>query len=321
MNRKRTAAVTITAIITIVVLAVLFYAIHVRDEAVRRLFLKSKMIAVEERGLKFRREVGYRVVTAKWVMETWGEIPQSEIEKYRILGEVYRLLGIIPWETDLVSIVEGQRGAAMAAAVGDDVYIVREYFHPESEAYTVEILVHELTHILQRQNLPSYSPEWYDETLAWYSLIEGDALITAYSAAVRHYNYRPFRVSLGYPENYSDPLRMLWLFPYAYGDDFIQNLYRLGGWNLVNRCYSNPPVTTEQILYPERYLAGESYVGVDTPLIPGFTVKYTDRMGMFFLNVYVGVNAGTEYVNVSSAWQGDNLTLQERNGSSLQSGP
>jgi hypothetical protein len=43
------------------------------------------------------------------------------------------------------------------------------------------------------------------------------------------------------------------LFPYLYGYNFVSDLYDQGGWDAVNAAYANPPVSTEQIMHPERY--------------------------------------------------------------------
>jgi hypothetical protein len=42
-------------------------------------------------------------------------------------------------------------------------------------------------------------------------------------------------------------------FPYEYGYMFVDHLYSKGGWGTVDRAYQNPPVSTEQILHPNRY--------------------------------------------------------------------
>ncbi len=46
-------------------------------------------------------------------------------------------------------------------------------------------------------------------------------------------------------------------FPYVKGSQFISKLYDIGGWTLVNAAFKRPPVSTEQVLHPERYLRVE----------------------------------------------------------------
>jgi hypothetical protein len=43
------------------------------------------------------------------------------------------------------------------------------------------------------------------------------------------------------------------IFPYFQGLDFTQALYDQGGWAALDAAYTNPPVSTEQILHPEKY--------------------------------------------------------------------
>lgn len=43
------------------------------------------------------------------------------------------------------------------------------------------------------------------------------------------------------------------LFPYSVGTAFVSKLYQQGGWAAVDAAYLNPPVSTEQIMHPDRY--------------------------------------------------------------------
>jgi len=42
-------------------------------------------------------------------------------------------------------------------------------------------------------------------------------------------------------------------FPYFWGLHFVRSLYLEGGWAAVDAAYQNPPLSSEQILHPERY--------------------------------------------------------------------
>ena len=54
-------------------------------------------------------------------------------------------------------------------------------------------------------------------------------------------------------------------FPRTAGLAFVQYLYERGKWPAVNRAYTNLPQSTEQILHPEKYLAGEKPFVVAAP--------------------------------------------------------
>ena len=56
-------------------------------------------------------------------------------------------------------------------------------------------------------------------------------------------------------------------FPYAVGSQFIAALYAHGGWPLVNHAYTLHPLTTEQIMHPEKYITFEPEVLVNDPAL------------------------------------------------------
>jgi hypothetical protein len=55
------------------------------------------------------------------------------------------------------------------------------------------------------------------------------------------------------------------LFPYENGLSFVCRLYAAGGWEAVNRAYAEPPTTSAQILFPDRFAAGEVAVDPANP--------------------------------------------------------
>ena len=71
-------------------------------------------------------------------------------------------------------------------------------------------------------------------------------------------------------------------FPAERGVSFIQTVFDLGGWGEVNSLYSNLPLSSEQILHPEKYLTGEAPVMV---IDPGF--------GPVFGSAWVSLGSGT----------------------------
>jgi hypothetical protein len=60
------------------------------------------------------------------------------------------------------------------------------------------------------------------------------------------------------PQVYQEDLT----FPYSVGTQFVNVLFQQGGWEAVNQAYLNPPLSTEQIMHPERFPA-------DVPLEAG----------------------------------------------------
>lgn len=103
------------------------------------------------------------------------------------------------------------------------------------------------------------------------ALVEGDATLLMNQwfqqyATPQDYqdilNYRPPKFTL--PEQFPPPFIVQnGDFPYVQGLDFVDYLYRRGSWTRVNGAYGDLPESTEQILHPEKYVAGESPIVVE----------------------------------------------------------
>lgn len=142
------------------------------------------------------------------------------------------------------------------------------------------VLAHEVHHALQARHFPSFRDDEHateDERLARLALVEGDAqaAMAAYLAlengipvgrALRQVLEVNRDVPLGKVAHGEDRqaldgalalTREQLLFPYEAGALFVTDLYRAGGFPLVDLAYRDPPTTTEQILHPAKYVAGE----------------------------------------------------------------
>jgi len=78
-------------------------------------------------------------------------------------------------------------------------------------------------------------------------------------------------------------------FPYRDGTEFVSMLYQAGGWNAVNAAFKQPPRSSEQILHPERYYAGDMPIAVTLPdlRIDGWHVVAEDTLGELYLRIYL----------------------------------
>jgi hypothetical protein len=143
-------------------------------------------------------------------------------------------------------------------------------------------LAHELEHALADQNLGfpiplEPKPGREDRDLAGIALVEGDATLTMQ----RYAAMLPFdqQLQLADPSLAAEAeaglaglpyyLRQELLFPYEDGLSFVCGQYAKGGWPAVNRAYADPPTTSAQILFPDRYAAGEDAVDPSNPGDPG----------------------------------------------------
>jgi hypothetical protein len=107
------------------------------------------------------------------------------------------------------------------------------------------------------------------------------------------------------------------LFPYDAGWVFAQLLYQDGGFDALNQAFSRPPTSTEQILHPEKYTAGEQPVTVTIPPLEKslggtWVTRRTDVFGELVLRLLLEPSLGWPRAEAAAAgWGGDAYTILE----------
>ncbi len=130
------------------------------------------------------------------------------------------------------------------------------------------VLAHELTHALQDQHFsledrlrPSSED---DRTLAFHAVAEGDATVAGFAYLFRGTDDRflelinqtvqdSMRVARSALTDVPEAIVEELLFQYYGGVSLVSRLLRDQGWSGVNLLYSTPPLSTEQILHPEKF--------------------------------------------------------------------
>ncbi len=224
------------------------------------------------RELRFKREPRVEIVTPAGLRRLYEEELErtEEREDLDAQAEVLKLLGLIEPGEDLLDIA------------ADSVELVAGAYDPRTRQLVVVdaagltapaivefILAHELTHALedQRFDLRRLDRLRDDRQLAAQALVEGSAthLMTEY--AVRYQDLSELLDAALDPElaqsasgdGLPDIVRAQLLFPYLRGETFVSELVDLGqDWDLVDIAYRERlPLSTEQILHPEKYLSYE----------------------------------------------------------------
>jgi hypothetical protein len=107
-------------------------------------------------------------------------------------------------------------------------------------------------------------------------------------------------------------------FIHSAGLAFAQALYAAGESNdfaLIDAAWEQPPASTEQILHPERYLAGDSPVSVTLPSLAstlgaGWELRYEDSLGELFLREYLLQQLTEEpTITATTGWGGDRVAV------------
>jgi hypothetical protein len=187
--------------------------------------------------------------------------------------------------------------------------------------YVELTLVHELTHAWQDQHY-DLSELWDgtetdDEALALRSLIEGDAQRTENAwreeqpASVRDEIERIEEGPLGdggddEPSRTQQSLNLLYGFPYEAGESFVDDLAEDGGNAALDEAFEDPPVSTAQVLDPDRYRAGNGPDAVTGPVVKGATVD-RGTLGQVGLLVFLAgdEDLDREAFEASDGWDGD----------------
>lgn len=140
----------------------------------------------------------------------------------------------------------------------------------EFGGYEKYVYAHEYTHVLQDQvygldeglGLNNEACEADSERCAAVTaLTEGDAMLTQMIWFFTYASEQDYEELMQAVEGIESPIldsapayiSADLQFPYDYGYSFVEMLYNEGDYNAVEAAYEDVPVSTEQILHPERY--------------------------------------------------------------------
>jgi hypothetical protein len=238
------------------------------------------------------------------------------------------------------------KGASLRAAVlalqGDQ---VAGYYSPtEKQLFVVSrsgaigptqrsTYAHEFTHELQDQHfdlksLGLQTSDQGDRSLARLAIVEGDAVSVQYSWMQQHFGpddlAQLFKdaqdpAAVAALNNAPPYLRDTALFPYSAGLAFVQGLLQTGGYAAVNAAFAKPPDSTEQIIHPDKYAAGEKPIAVVLPtdlatrMGAGWTATGQDTLGELLLRLWLSEAGIAPSVasDAAAGWGGDRVVLLE----------
>lgn len=192
--------------------------------------------------------------------------PQEVIKDVTTLS----LFGLLPRNYDLYTLLRDLYTEQIAGFYDDEtktMYIIQDeaFLGPQRSTYA-----HEYTHALQDQTFDFRGRLGIkDETCelqseycaAVQALIEGDASLTEQFWLLNAASPEDRQQIQEFYQSYQSPifdsapefLQQDFLFPYRQGLDFVLNLYQKGRWASINAAFERPPLSTEQILHPEKY--------------------------------------------------------------------
>ncbi len=303
------------------------------------------------RQLSFKREVPMVLRTPEQVRKILvAEMKEDYTdEQLKADGEAGAMLGLYPQGINLenatVSVLDSQIAAFYDPDAREMVLVKgalklgflesAEQFAAQRDVVGEMLLAHELTHALQDQNfavskkLDSMRNN-SDRALALKSVAEGDATIAGFACVVGRMDYsvadlvagslkklpRIFAAEAkGTPEGIGTPL----VFQYSQGVRFVAEAYRRGGWKAIDKLYTNPPESSQQIIEPALYFdhfTSPVKVGVAgyQPILRGWKEIDRDTYGELLLKIILRRNFGKNAPEVALArrWAGDKLVVLGR---------
>lgn len=286
----------------------------------------------QARQLTLPDEIPISFITRDQLRQQWQQesIEKATLDALTTQQQFYIALGLIEPGVDLAQI-----------ALDSQARTVLGYYDPEEKimhviAESVNMFsqeemtfAHEYTHALQDHHFDLQrlleTDSSADGRLAARALPEGDArLVEALFARDNitqdqlDYNvYRYLLYDPGQIEGVSPALGIFTAFPYTAGEYFVISLFIEGGysWEKVNQAYRHPPLSTEQVIHPEKYLAGERPTLITLPnLAPALAGSWQeldqDVLGEIgFLVWLIDQVAEETAINGAAGWDGDTYTL------------
>ena len=290
------------------------------------------------RGFKVNRPIAKVFVKRKEIetqalRRTDERNPSGELDSERKL--LFKL-GLIPQQYELAEFL---RKTAMLSTISvydpqTKVLYIADSLADEQQEAILASLVPELAYAFLDQHF-GISLEHtrvegnQDASIARWAVVSGDAL-----AAVFNYKLGPsapsrvkvrdirrfFRFSI--EEQMADDtpqaLMEIGLFSAVRGFSFMQFCLKWNGWEAADRLYSDLPISTEQIMHPERYVGSRddpTEVKEQAPpdvLSPSWKRVYSNTLGEFMLYLHL-----KEFISEQQAkwgaqgWDGDRLELFE----------
>jgi hypothetical protein len=243
----------------------------IQQEVVDKAELRRRLIAMsatpKEQALLAREEV---------LMKHWGLVPES-VSYYALLLDVLseQIAGYYDARTKRLTLTDDPA---------------------QDPAWSEMVLSHEIQHALQDQTFPlekfrDVPAGEEDAGLARLALIEGDGIAVMLAvASARAGEAMPWPAadlaSLAEalaestePEMANVPLaiRELLAFPYRAGFSFVAELLRQQPWRAVDAAFRRPPLSTEQILHPSRYVQNEAPLLVAKLALPAAVQELVQR--------------------------------------------
>jgi hypothetical protein len=289
------------------------------------------------RGLDWQSEVGMTELSGweygtrtKEIADVLGTDDLKGLSSLAIAG------GMLPEGTDLASLAVSFTAASAGATyspLDKQVLLVSE----RGGFRDTGLLTHEFVHALQDQHFDLLKmmlarPFSFDREEATFALVEGDAVSVerragrgdewmrmSLDAVAQEEDERFASYRKGIGAFFPPLLTETFIFRYRDGLRFVEAMRRAHPAVNIDDIFRRPPVSSEQVLHPEKYLAGEAPREVETNVEgfagEGWHLTATTPLGEVGVRglLMAGVQAD-EAKRAAAGWGGDRSSVFEREG-------
>ncbi len=312
----------------LIYLVIPFFLLCAQEETIDNL----KKIVVNIGKLDFKSAVPVKYLDNK-ELQKYVEIlfekeyPKELVEKEELF---IKLMGFVDSQAK-VDLKEERKKIFIANAAGlyneknGELFALEEY--RDINYINALYIIHELRHAIQDQYfdlsklLGACTPSDFDDRrIALIAAVEGDATmvmsqygeldpetLTATHGADALLSFSPIAGSARVA-NAPDVLKYQLTMPYIEGLNFVNYIYKKKNWKGVNKILLTPPVSTEQILHPGKYLKKELPLIVDILYKPaGGTLYHSGVIGEYYLNVLLQTK--DSLMDFAVGWGGDRFEI------------
>lgn len=284
---------------------------------------------VAERSLEAKQRLEPTILSEDEVKERIREQFEKDnpADEIAVAQETLQALGLLPAGADLEKLLVDMLGSQVAGFYDPEAKQLFVVSRSGTIGATEKVtFAHEFTHALQDQHFGLAGIDvdavgQGDRSLGRLALVEGDATLLMTRWLVEHLSAAEIGELLRVDteaqaqfEKMPAILRETLLFPYQQGLVFVNGTWARGGWEAVDRAYRRLPDSTEQVLHPSKYAAGEKpvVVALDATALAkamgaGWKETHADTLGEFQLSIWLresGVTA-LDAQAAAAGWGGD----------------
>jgi hypothetical protein len=270
----------------------------------------------KERGLRFTSPLKVTMLDEGPFRARWNAVRLAPaVERAQREQGVLRALGVIAPDVDLPGQVKRLLTGSLSVfydARANELLIRNGQITP----FVRKSLVHQLARALDDQNFELDRPALAnadDETgTSFNALAEGIATrienryVASLPAADRQsVEAESRRLAAQVPKDLPAYVLVSYGYPYSAGPKLADALFGAGGAARLNAALQGPPSTSEQVLHPEKFLAGEGAKPVANPAADGGVIRQ-GSLGQLTLSLMLAEVLDAGYAEgAADGWGGD----------------